>query len=454
MVNYEFILGDTEFDIDILDNLDFKNVLSRFSSCTIEKDFGVIIKELKDKGELTLNKPRTLVTVKNKKLYKKLSDKLAAYFLSSLQPQVELKEEESPEIDLLNQGSILQDNFSSESEEEFKDTNDQFSSPTDQPNQPPKIPNLNKLENFEKLENKMTTEPPMKDLMKSAPKWDSNSKFNSYSRKLKSYLKNMEVTTDSKKINLFEYCTADCDKITTIYDNIKTDNDINGNFDKILEKITSIFDGKIQFSDAELIHQCFELKLNHYSDAKSYFNSFLDIQAKSQSLDAKMVNEAFIKGIQPLSLQNSIKLAEKENATIYDNFKLLEKTYVPSNNVAVNMNRGSFRGGRGRANRNNNWRNYNNPGNYNNYNNNNNNNNNRGGYRGNRGGQRGNWNSNVSRGRRACYLCSKTNHLVKDCPDRDGYRKYKNNFMGYGDEDYQRQPEDQNFDGENNENDM
>ena len=181
--------------------------------------------------------------------------------------------------------------------------------------------------------------------MKSLPKYEENTtmKFDTYNDQLVAYFDLMGMTDNDKKVKLVAYAVSGHKRAKTVYNDTKAS---KTNFEELMKHCVQTLDGKVPYTNNELIQQANNIYLKDYNDPKAYYQEFLDIKIQGTSIDESLLKDAFINGINPPSLKTSIKLLAK--STLFDNYQALEQGWEapkPAYNVNFTTNRG--RGHRG-----------------------------------------------------------------------------------------------------------
>ena len=276
-------------------------------------------------------------------------------------------------------------------------------------------------------------------VLKGMPKYDENKikNFRSYINKLEKYFTMMKVEKDDEKIQVLRYSVAEYDRLDSLLDDCyKEQTQGAENFKTFKDKAIESIDGRITLTAGDIIAKAWELKFANSASPKDYYLKFIALKAQAKSgeeVQENLLVEAFLRGLPP-AIRMNCQSADK--STLFDNFKHLEKIWIPQNQrqeISVNYSnyqnsgynsrsrgRGYGRGGgrgRGGQQQQQHRPNHHNSSNFSRGNSNNNNNR--------RGGGRGG-----AKGRVKCYGCPSYEHVLADCPDYKGYLAKNNIRMG------------------------
>ena len=258
-----------------------------------------------------------------------------------------------------------------------------------------------------------TTLTALEKCMKSLPlpKYEENTtmKFDTYHDQVVAYFELMGMTDDANKIKLVAYAVSGNKKAKNMFEESKTKK--NG-FDEIMKHCVAVLDGKLTYTNNELIQQANNVFLKDYNDPKAYYQEFLNIKVQGNAIDETLLKDAFISGIHPPALKTSIKLLAK--TTLFDNYQALEQGWEPPKpaynvNFTTNRGRGHRGGQRGGFQARFSGQRQAGPSGF------------RGGFRGkpNYGQNRAsnpNWRQQTGPDQIRCFHCGQTGHIKKKCP--------------------------------------
>jgi len=171
------------------------------------------------------------------------------------------------------------------------------------------------------------SEPDVKDLMKSLPKYDASEykNFRSYLNKCKHYFSLVGLTTASKKIKMVEYAVSGIEEKTGLVEQCATEH--ANDYDKFVEKCCESIDGMVVLKEGQIIKKIFNLRVDDYGSVKEYYHKFVEMKTAggpTVKIKDEVMIEAFINGLDQTS---RAVLRGQSGKTLHENFKLAENIF-------------------------------------------------------------------------------------------------------------------------------